>query len=81
MISDVMLYRPLMDEIYNDDVKQLYGEMYGNKIKVDIIKCRLWNICKGWKKPDTMWSRYRNKLISLMWESNWMPWQSRTSGP
>ena len=41
MTSEVMLYRPVTGEIDNDNVKQLYDEKYGSKIKVDIVKSQV----------------------------------------
>ena len=38
MLNEVMLYRPLQDEVDPNDVEALYLEEYNGKRKIEIIK-------------------------------------------
>ena len=47
MLSELMMYRPVDDEIDIDNVQLLYDEMYENKRKVDIVKCQVMEHLEG----------------------------------
>ena len=38
MLNEVMLYRPLVNEVNSDDVEALYMEEYNGRRKIDIVK-------------------------------------------
>ena len=41
MLSEVMLHRPLRDEVPRDDVLALYEEKHDNTLKVEIVKSQV----------------------------------------
>ena len=47
MLSELMLYRPTSTEIEIDEVEDLYGEMYNDKRKVDIVKNQVMEHLEG----------------------------------
>ena len=47
MLSELMLYRPTSREIDIDQVEALYGEMYNDKRKVDIVKSQVLEHLEG----------------------------------
>ena len=47
MLSELMLYRPTSTEIEIDQVEALYGEMYNDKRKVDIVKSQVMEHLEG----------------------------------
>ena len=47
MLSELMLYRPTIEEINEDKVEILYNEKYDSKRKVDIVKNQVMEHLEG----------------------------------
>ena len=47
MLGELMLYRPTNKEIDVNEIETLYGEMYGEKRKVDIVKSKVMQHLEG----------------------------------
>ena len=47
MLSELMLYKPVTEEIDINTVHQLYNDKYENKRKVDIVKCQVMEHLEG----------------------------------
>ena len=47
MLSELMLYKPVTEEIDMDSVEQLYDEMYNDKRKVNIVKSQVMEHLEG----------------------------------
>ena len=47
MLNELMLYRPLDEEVKDDEIENLYNEKEGDELKIDIVKKQVMEFLEG----------------------------------
>ena len=47
MLNELMLYRPLSEEVKDDEIENLYNEKEGDELKIDIVKSQVMEFLEG----------------------------------
>ena len=47
MLNELMLYRPLSEEVKDDEIETLYNEKEGDELKIDIVKSQVMEFLEG----------------------------------